>query len=226
MQLVKGGTGKLRWYTENNAVSFKNMVLSKVSKRLSDRTDDRRFRRSGSAIMLCWAIAGPMVGNPIYALRSRHPPTVPSTSTIGVHHWTTGRLHGLWRSSLGVSWNDDPFDTKMPYLDWMIAYTPILGNLYLSNGVINCAKRLLHLGMQKQAVFWYRPDVEDVKLKHRLKITCAGAESAANLDAGWGLCRALGAVACSKDVPQRKGNTMQDMNFPNWPRPYTPKMDM
>ena len=92
MQLVKGGTGKLRWYTENNAVSFKTMVLSKVSKRLSDRTDDRRFRRSGSAIMLCWAIAGPMVGNP---------PTVPSTSsTIGVHHWTTGRLHGLWRSSL------------------------------------------------------------------------------------------------------------------------------
>ena len=79
------------------------------------------------------------------------------------------------------------FDTKMLYLDWMIAYTPILGNLHLSNGVINCAQRLLHLGMQKQAVFWYRPDVEDVKLKHRLKITCAGAESAANLDAGWGL---------------------------------------
>lgn len=97
----------------------------------------------------------------------------------------------------------------------MIAYTPILGNLHLSSGVINCAQRLLHLGMQKQAVFWYRPDVEDVKMKHRLKITCAGAEGAANLDAGWGLFRALGAVACSTDVPQRKGNTMQDMNFPN-----------
>ena len=58
----------------------------------------RRFRRFGSAIVPCWAIAGPMVGES-HALRSRHPQTQPLMSIICVP--SDGRLYVLWRSSVG-----------------------------------------------------------------------------------------------------------------------------
>lgn len=82
MQLVKGGTGKLRWYTENNAVSFKNMVLCPI-KSLKKKT----FRSNGrSKVEEVWKCQNALLGlwdGPMVGIHQRYPHPQPLVSTIG-----------------------------------------------------------------------------------------------------------------------------------------------